>query len=399
MNTSGSHNIHSHIGASASERFLECPGSVQLAAHCENESKDYTRLGTAAHDVAAWCLETGSDPMFFPGGKVLHAGEEFPVDEDMAAAVGEYMDYVLSRMELYHDLEGEFPTLFVEQGFDLDHVWAGMYGTSDCVLWFPKWGLLEVIDYKHGEGIPVQVVQNPQLQYYACGAIHRLGAATASSEVEQVKLTICQPRCAHPSGYTRSWDTTVEDLMEFLTNVLVPGIKEALTPGAPLKDGPHCRFCPARLVCPMLTERFETFKHAADMDADPTVVSDLQLGEMYEATETVRIFMKAVEGETYKRLTRGLDIPGAKLVNQKAQRAWKEGAVGAAKAAGLECYQAPAFNSPAQMEKVPGGREFARKWAYKPEAGLTVARAHDIRDKVSARRAVEVFANVPASDT
>jgi hypothetical protein len=392
---SGSHNIHSHIGASSSERFLECLGSVQLSAHYAEEGKDFTRLGTAAHDVAAWCLENGgAEPLFFPGGKVRHEGEDFPVDADMAAAVGVYVDYVRSRIELYRELTGEDPVVFIEQGFDLDHVWPGMYGTSDCVIWFPLWGLLEVIDYKHGEGIPVGVVRNPQLRYYACGALHCLGAAVANDKVAKVTLTICQPRCEHPSGKTRSWDTSVEELMEFLTEELVPGIKKALTPGAPLKAGPHCRFCPARAECPELADLFQGFKHRADLDVKPTGVSDEDLGEVYEAIEPVKIYMKAVQGEVYIRLTRGRKVPGAKLVNQRGDRAWKEGAEAAAKEAGIPCYQPGKFNSPAQMEKVPGGRDFARKWAYKPETGLTVAPENDNRSGVSARRAKEVFANV-----
>ena len=49
---------------------------------------------------------------------------------------------------------------------------------------------------------------------------------------------------------------------------------------------------------------------------------------------------------------------------------------------GLEAYSEPKLKTPAQLEKMSGGRDFAKMWAYKPDAGLTLAAESDKRVEV-----------------
>jgi hypothetical protein len=49
---------------------------------------------------------------------------------------------------------------------------------------------------------------------------------------------------------------------------------------------------------------------------------------------------------------------------------------------GMDAYTVPKVKSPAQIEKMEGGNEFASKWAYSPDKGLTLAPESDKRLEV-----------------
>ena len=56
--------VHSPLGASSAERWMNCPGSVTLLQHLgldESEEPDYRREGIAMHEAAAHCLREGLD--------------------------------------------------------------------------------------------------------------------------------------------------------------------------------------------------------------------------------------------------------------------------------------------------------------------------------------------------
>ncbi|HEY6021558.1 MAG TPA: hypothetical protein VIY48_17230, partial [Candidatus Paceibacterota bacterium] len=88
---------------------------------------------------------------------------------------------------------------------------------------------------------------------------------------------------------------------------------------------------------------------------------------------------------------------GSKLVKAKSDRVWKEEALPALE----EEFGDEAFDkkvkSPAQVEKLPGGTELVRKYAYKPDKGFTVADVEDVREGQKARTAKEVFGLVDKS--
>src|SRR6202043_907979 len=82
-----------------------------------------------------------------------------------------------------------------------------------------------------------------------------------------------------------------------------------------------CRFCPAKLVCPLMTSLF-----GAAMTADPKLVvklTDESLGRSYKYTAAVKFYLKAMEDETFRRLNCGGEITGVKLVHKRADRVYK----------------------------------------------------------------------------
>ena len=100
--------------------------------------------------------------------------------------------------------------------------------------------------------------------------------------------------------------------------------------------------------------------------------------------DRVKIVGKAMKTLAFQRLQAGQKVPRQKLVNGKVDRIWKEGAEKALE----EKYKAQAFKSkellsPAQIEKLPGGKEFAAEYAFKPPSSLTMAPESDRRMAIS----------------
>ena len=113
----------------------------------------------------------------------------------------------------------------------------------------------------------------------------------------------------------------------------------------------------------------------------PDALSNEELGRLYEEIAPIRFYLKTLESEVYKRLMNRQEVQGAKLVFGRSDRKWKVGVDKdmLVEKFGQEGLTSPALRSPAQIETLPGGKEFVAEWAYKPEAGLNVVRADDPR--------------------
>ena len=348
---------------------MACPGSVTLVnqlAVLEIEDPDYRKDGIQAHALGAHCLLTGVDPWEVMG----IAGEFSAITADMGIAVQSYLNYVRA-------IPGAW---FIERRLYRSDVHKQFYGTVDFASMGP--GQITIVDYKHGIGIAVDAVGNPQLIYYAFCFI--------SPDVEDgmpVKLVIVQPRGFHPDGPIREWDTTAGEIRQWVKDNLIPAM-DATEHDQYLDAGEHCRFCPAKLVCPAATGLYKAFSGLAP-DWLKTVADD-ELGRRYVQSRVVRMVLKALDAEVLRRRLNAIDVPGSKLVNMKTDRAWKTDAPIEAKF-GANAWRPQEMRSPAQVEALPGGKEFVAEWAYKPAANLTIAPLDDKRAEVKVQSVTEIF--------
>lgn len=361
---------HSPLGGSGAYRWMPCPGSVGLSSGIQDSESDYAAEGTAAHELAAYCLENDLDAFRSIG--VYHAGKDIVVDKEMADAVQVYLDAVRSRYS--HGPK----SWNVESAFycpDLHHYY---YGRVDFAAPSAP-GELDIWDYKHGAGIVVEVPRNPQLMYYAAGWLQKLGMW---SYVEQVNLYVAQPRVTwHPQGVIRRWSIGTQELHQWLHDELLPAMRRAETDDH-VESGEHCRFCPARLrACPALLRDADELEELVKMIKENTAkeLTNDQIVRAMKLEKTVGIHMKAAKEVGFQRSQ--LDpIPGTKLVHGQKHRGWKDGAEEKLVAAlGDDAYQPKTLKTPAQVDGIPGGEKLTAEHAFKPQGPLQLVLDTDSR--------------------
>jgi hypothetical protein len=397
---------HSPLGASGAERWMKCAGSVALIAKFreildalgipEEDDPDYRREGTAMHEAGEHCLRLGLDTWEIVG----QTFNDTVIDTPMADAIQVYLDRCRADMDVAVKYWIEFPIS--------SPVHPKFYGSLDFGALLAKanrirmdeMGLdpaerLKVRDLKGGEGIVVDPEDNPQLKYYAFGiidGIERSSAITLRDDLI-VDLEIVQPRAFHVEGPIRTWSTTVGEIKAWVHGVLVPAMNNTEL-DHDLDAGPHCRFCPAKLVCPLLTSLFR-----AACVANPKEVVNYgneSLARSWAQAKAVKFYLKALEDETFRRLNMGNNkgFDGVvKLVPKKANRVWNTDAKDEAKKKfGGEAFTKPEMKSPAELEKLsPAAKSFVGEYAHHPDTGLTVAAWDDPKPAVKVQTTTEAF--------
>lgn len=370
---------HSPLGASGAERWMNCPGSNVLVKTLNlppSDESDFAAEGTAAHEAAAHCILNKLDTWEIVGEKFY--GIE--ITAEMAEHIQVYVDYANSLRA------GQKSSWWCEFHIS-DDLHPLFYGTVDFGNLIDQ--QLEIVDFKFGAGILVEPEHNPQLMYYAYGLLqHQPGA-------RRVKLTIVQPRAWHPEAVIRSWECDADYISEWGEKTLLPAMQAAEVDET-LDAGAWCRFCPAKLACPLL---YGLFKAAANINPKVIVnLSDEAAGRDYKLREAVKFYLKAQEDDMLKRLLAGRAIAEAKLVNKKADRVLKDGAEAAFKETfGDEAYTTPMLKSPAQLEALgPKAKLLVKEFAYMPQTGYTVALADDRRQAVRLQSTTQAFGDAIA---
>jgi len=372
---------HSRLGASSAKRWMNCPGSIRLSKDLPKSAFSAGRAaaeGTSAHELAALCLESKTDA-WEQAGKTFKVGEfSFEVDQDMVDAVQGYLDLVSSLMEGRSDavlgVERSLSSVRHEQAF----------GTADVTIEVPSEGLLIVIDYKHGRNIECNP-EEPQTRYYGYMAMEN-----SDFDFDNVDMYIYQPRCPHPKGPCRKHSETARELEDWFVNELVPAMDETDNPDSLLKMGDWCQFCPAKAGCPALISEVKEFKVEAPVD---TLTGD-EIGELLITGEQIRKYVESLKVEAFRRLQAGQKIEGQKLVAKRSTRTWKSEIKDGDTVAeldierllvdkfGKDAYQEPKLKTVPNIEKLPGGKKFVSRFAYKPTNGLTMAASSDKRQEV-----------------
>ena len=160
---------HAKLSPSAAERWIHCPGSVQLSEQCpEPESSAYADEGTLAHSVAELKLRLAAGEI-----SLKDYSDHFAACTDgghywcgeMDEATDYYKDIVLEKLAG----AGKDAVLLVEQRFSLEPWVPEGFGTSDAVI--VGGDTIEVIDLKYGQGIRVSAEGNPQMSLYGLRGI------------------------------------------------------------------------------------------------------------------------------------------------------------------------------------------------------------------------------------
>ena len=246
---------------------------------------------------------------------------------------------------------------------------------------------LKVIDYKHGKGHVVDVKNNPQLYYYALGAVLSL------PQIKPLKIEsiICQPRAFHGDGTTRRQEYGIMELLEFAGD-LKGFIEETKNPNAAIVPGDWCHFCPGARTnrCPILQQKaLEAAKNEfKPVNAEmPTMTLEAAL----EIVDAVEAWAKSVREYAYSEAEAGRCPKGYKLVAKVARRQWADPLKTTTQiqrqflpAVANECFTVPELKSVAQVEKIMGKKDFAQlaEHVVAVSSGTTLVEVSDKRPAI-----------------
>lgn len=347
---------HSIFSASASERWANCPGSIPMSRGLANTESDAAREGTAGHELGDRCLIDGTDPVQYVGTEVL--GIE--ITDELANAVQEYVDYVRSipgtRLSEQRVNYAEVLAVPDEEGF----------GTTDAIVLDQQ--TVHIIDAKFGRKY-VDARNNKQMTLYAAGVVYAL--QSVGEVVDKVVLHIMQPRVSStPSPFEMSMKELADAVFELRQAAqLVQEADLLFTSPADVKwtdkylvaGETQCQWCPAASFCPkLLNGIIEVHHDTSEFDILNTLeeMSAERLAELHSKVPLAELWVKAIEHETFKRLTRGDKIPGLKLVlGREGNRKWADPAAAEAAFQNYppeKVYEPATLKSPSQIEKTLG---------------------------------------------
>lgn len=309
---------HATLGGSSAGRWMNCPGSIRLAAQAPPPGESaYAAEGTAAHELAEMALRQNKSPAAWLGKKV----NGFEVDREMARAVAVYTNEVLKR------IDSSSVELFIEHRISLEALASPspMFGTGDAVLYDHATGRLTIMDLKYGQGVAVEVEDNWQLRYYAAGAM-----LSFEGTVETVECVIVQPRKEHSDGPVRSIEFDGLELFDYAEQLVV-GAWATEEDDAPVVTGSWCKFCPAMAICPaqrdlVMETAFQEFDGYGEATKPVDQMPDDELASHLTLLPQIEEWIKAVRETAHRKIETGGAVPGWKLVPKRATRKWTDDA-------------------------------------------------------------------------
>ena len=389
---------HALLSASSASRWLKCTAAPRFEEHLPERTSEYAEEGRLAHSICE--LKTLKKFTVMTSRTYTTRLNKLKKDplysEEMDKTSDLYIEHLIEQAMLYDST----PTVAAEVQVDFGEYVPEGFGTCDNVM--IGGDTLSITDYKHGKGVPVSAVGNPQMRLYALGALHRY-APVFGDTIKRVRMTIDQPRL---DSYTTD-EITVEELRAWGESIK-PIAQKAFSGLGEFVPGDHCRFCRGKAQCRARAnintaledfkdcvpagawnEKAEAFVSAGGVvnGAPPPLLTDAEIGDLLERGAQLVQWYKDLEAYATEALLAGKEIPGWKLVAGRSNRTFtdQDAAIQAVIAAGYD--EALVYDRKpktlSELEKLMGKAEFAEKiggFVTKPLGKPTLAPASDKRE-------------------
>ncbi len=370
---------HAKLSPSSAERWIACPPSVKLSERFPDTTTSYAEEGTTAHLVAeitirkALGLITEQEAVM----RMEEAELSLYYSKDMPDNLAPYIEYVVSNAT-----GADF--IGLEEKLDIGEWVPGGYGTSDAVI--IKGDLLEVVDLKYGQGVPVSATSNPQFRLYGLGAVQEWFMLYPFNKV---RCTVIQPRLDSIS----SEELEVPELLDWAERVLKPAALLAEKGEGEYRSGDHCRWCKAKAICRRRAE--DNMALARYEFAEPALLTNEDIADVLSAAGELKTWASDVEAYALDQaLNHGVSFHGYKLVEGRSLRQLtdEDGAVRILMENGVaeeSLYTRSLVGIPA-MEKLVGKRRLAellKDHIVKPQGKPTLVRDTDKRPALNSTEA------------
>jgi hypothetical protein len=294
---------HSNIvGGSTAKRVINCPGSVALVQKMPPKpSSKYADEGTLLHNVMAELIMSEEPPDYYIGTRYEDQILTLELVEEKIWPALRALDIIDPEQKM--EIEAETRVGFGD-------LLPGVFGSTDLIGRLGNRAI--VLDWKFGDGVMVEVEENPQLMFYAAAAMRTPEAQWAFDGVTEIECVIVQP------PEIRRWVTTPERIAKFELE-LVQAVKQAEKPDAKLTVGDHCRWCAAKPICPKMTGAVDrALKVQLDNLDAPKISAYLKNADMLED------WIKDLRALALQMLESGAKLPEYKLVAKRAIRSWSD---------------------------------------------------------------------------
>ena len=357
---------HAVLSASSSERWLNCTPSARLCEAYEDKGSDYAAEGTDAHTLCEARLKLKL------GMAVWDPVEDLSwYNEEMEECAQGYAAYVVELLETAKQTCAD-PVVMIEQRVDFSRWVKEGFGTADCILIAD--GVLNIVDYKHGKGVEVSAVCNPQMRLYALGALEIFDDIY---DIEEIRMTIYQPRKANISVDSIAKD----DLLRWADTELYEKAEMAYAGQGEFHFGDWCRFCKAKAEC---RERAEANLALAQYDFEaPALLEDSEIADILGKVDALTAWASDVKEFALQQAISGKEWTVWKLVEGRSNRKYTSEAVVAAtvESAGYDPYERKVMGVTA-MQKMLGKSRFEELLApyiEKPQGKPTLVPESDKR--------------------
>ena len=372
---------HAALSASSSHRWMNCPPSVRLTEHIADNGSIYAAEGSEAHALCEYKLRRllgmdAENPLDCPGGLQYY-------DSTMEDAANGYVAFVMELLEEIRKTCSD-PIVMVEQRLNFSRWVKDGFGTGDAVIVAD--GILQIVDFKYGTGVPVSAEDNSQMRLYALGALDMFGELY---DVDTVKMTIYQPRLSNISTDSVSKD----DLLDWAESTLRPVAELAYKGEGEMNAGSWCRFCKLRTTC---RKRAEANLALAQHDFKlPPTLSDEEIAIILDQLDDLTSWAADIREYALTAALSGTHFDGWKLVEGRANRRYtnEEAVAQAVIGSGHDPYERKLLGITA-MEKLLGKKQFATLLAdlvERPQGKPTLVPASDKRPEMT--NAKNDFAN------
>lgn len=371
--------VHSVLGASAADRWMNCTPSAKLTAGMEDETTTFAAEGTDAHALCEWKVRKALK---------MRAGRRPTSDywtDEMEEFTDDYRDFIMDLVG-QAKLTCKDPVTLIEQHLDFSCYVPDGFGTGDFLLVADR--ELNVVDFKYGRGVAVYADHNPQMMLYALGALNLFDCLY---DIEQVTMTIFQPRLSSIS----TWTISAEELYKWAEEVLRPKAELAAKGEGEFISGSWCRFCKARNTC---RARAESFLELAKMEFQPpALLSDEEVAEVMEKADELSKWASDVMAYAQaEAIENGKHWNGYKLVEGRSTRRFidEKKVEEAAKGAGYTDIYNKSLITLTAFEKLMGKdtfKEVLGSYVTKPAGKLTLVPVSDKRPEVTVNTVNDEF--------
>lgn len=387
---------HALLSASSAHRWMHCTAAPLFELQFPPGTSKYADEGVLAHKV---CELKARKYFTVMSGKAFDAElNELKADpnwkDEMLRTADAYVQYLKEKAFSYPTT----PHITFEIKVDLTDWIPEGFGTCDCVMIGAD--TLHITDYKHGQGVPVSPIENPQMRLYALGAL-KLYRPVFGDRIQKVSMAIVQPRITEDVNEDV---ITVQELIDW-GNDLKPIAEKAYNGQGEFVPGDHCRFCRGKAVCrarAVQNTALEEFKNCIPPNkvstADPaktvTVLTNEEIGDLITRGKFLEDWYNDLKEYAVQAMLNGEEIPGYKLVEGKSNRAFTDldQAIERMKKEGFKeavLYERKPL-SLSKMEELTGKKEFARIMKgliVKPTGKPTLVDKDDKREPYSSAKA------------